>query len=139
MFLVRSIQNRIRRNSNSEPNVELLDGFYSNNIINNNFNNFNNFIHNRGNREDFHDDDALARILAYRIVEIYGLETVPEYLPWYFDVETVDEKCSICLDEIGCDIKCQQCVNHFHKDCVERGRLSKERCPMCRHEVVEES
>lgn len=90
------------------------------------------------------EDSFAARMLLYSIVtaSVEPLRYINQevvYLPWYSDVEPVDEKCAICWGETGCDSKCQQCVNHFHKECVEPNLSSKERCPMCRHEIIEEN
>ena len=60
------------------------------------------------------------------------------YLPWYCEnASKVESKCSVCWGESGCDIKCKQCIYHFHRECIESHSSARERCPMCRHEIVE--
>lgn len=157
MSLLRSVRNRISRlryrNSNLERDGENFDGLITRYIEiltdNGTLGVTNEQIPEVVNRiREVVRGSPVSSTASYMLVySIITASVEPHlrnvvYLPWYTDVKQhvqLDEKCAICWNEIGCDVKCKRCVNYFHKECVEPHRLSKDRCPVCRHEVVDES
>ena len=47
----------------------------------------------------------------------------------------INDKCSICLDELVCDYAFLKCEHVFHFKCIERWSHVNNACPNCRHEI----
>ncbi|XP_073138854.1 uncharacterized protein [Henckelia pumila] len=47
----------------------------------------------------------------------------------------VDEICSICLEDFGCEILSMPCSHIFHEDCIKKWLKSSHYCPICRFEM----
>jgi hypothetical protein len=48
-------------------------------------------------------------------------------------------ECSICLESLNQNIKVLECEHVFHIKCISLATEYRDKCPLCRHKIKEES
>ena len=76
--------------------------------------------------------------VTYEIIDLFNETNSNINIKLEYKKEKINEKCSICQENMIGNIKLKFCHHNFHKSCIKEWFKIKQSCPLCRTEFIDE-